>query len=255
LWTVRRTRLSRFGAPPESLKEQKALVVETTVQSRVRPPYRWKSTQAVNVATSWRRTIVETGAERRGNMGWLGTAAPSLVAPRLETSISELRTDRKRRLFDPRRPGSPPPRCSTTPSVWPLLGLGPRFVRNCKWGPKRPAPLGGAFGAGMPWALAARIADTHGKPGAAAPHFRTALVGNVVFGAVLGTAFFVARWRAQTSFARTRTYWHLSWRSRALDGAEHGAGRGGTGQPPFGASARCRRERSSLSVLPAFVLL
>jgi O-antigen/teichoic acid export membrane protein len=63
----------------------------------------------------------------------------------------------------------------------------------------------GAFGAGMPWALAARIADTHGKPGAAAPHFRTALVGNVVFGAVLGTAFFVAQ-VAGADIVRSNSY-------------------------------------------------
>ena len=63
----------------------------------------------------------------------------------------------------------------------------------------------GAFAAGMPWALATRIADTHGKPDAAAPHFRTALVGNVVFGAVLGTAFFVAQ-IAGADIVRSHSY-------------------------------------------------
>ncbi len=63
----------------------------------------------------------------------------------------------------------------------------------------------GAFAAGMPWALATRVADTRGKPDAAAPHFRTALVGNVVFGAVLGTAFFVAQ-IAGADIVRTHSY-------------------------------------------------
>ena len=63
----------------------------------------------------------------------------------------------------------------------------------------------GAFAAGMPWALATRIADTHGQPNAAAPHFRTALVGNVVFGALLGMGFFAAQ-VAGADIVRSHSY-------------------------------------------------
>ena len=47
----------------------------------------------------------------------------------------------------------------------------------------------GLLTAGLPWALALRIAQTHGAPAASRPEFRTALVVNFGFGAILGAAF------------------------------------------------------------------
>jgi O-antigen/teichoic acid export membrane protein len=47
----------------------------------------------------------------------------------------------------------------------------------------------GLLTAGLPWALALRIAQTHGVPGASRPEFRTCLVVNFGFGVVLGAAF------------------------------------------------------------------
>ena len=47
----------------------------------------------------------------------------------------------------------------------------------------------GLLTAGLPWALAIRIAQTHGVPAASRPEFRTALVANFGFGLVLGAAF------------------------------------------------------------------
>ena len=47
----------------------------------------------------------------------------------------------------------------------------------------------GLLTAGLPWALALRIAQTHGSPAASRPEFRTALVVNFGFGAALGAAF------------------------------------------------------------------
>ena len=47
----------------------------------------------------------------------------------------------------------------------------------------------GLLTAGLPWALALRIAQTHGAPAASRPEFRTALVVNFGFGATLGAAF------------------------------------------------------------------
>ncbi len=48
---------------------------------------------------------------------------------------------------------------------------------------------GGLLNAGLPWALAIRIAQTHGDHQAAKPEFRSALVANLGFGLVLGAAF------------------------------------------------------------------
>ena len=47
--------------------------------------------------------------------------------------------------------------------------------------------------AGPPWALAMRVAQTHGDPKATEPEFRTALIANVAFGFLLGSAFLVAQ--------------------------------------------------------------
>jgi O-antigen/teichoic acid export membrane protein len=47
----------------------------------------------------------------------------------------------------------------------------------------------GLLTAGLPWALALRVAQTHGVPAAARPEFRTALVVNFGFGVTLGAAF------------------------------------------------------------------
>jgi len=47
--------------------------------------------------------------------------------------------------------------------------------------------------AGPPWALAMRIAQTHGDPKATEPEFRTALLANFAFGILLGAAFLVAQ--------------------------------------------------------------
>jgi O-antigen/teichoic acid export membrane protein len=47
----------------------------------------------------------------------------------------------------------------------------------------------GLLTAGLPWALALRIAQTHGVPAASRPEFRTALVVNFGFGVALGAAF------------------------------------------------------------------
>ncbi len=47
--------------------------------------------------------------------------------------------------------------------------------------------------AGPPWALAMRVAQTHGDPKATEPEFRTALIANVAFGILLGAAFLVAQ--------------------------------------------------------------
>jgi O-antigen/teichoic acid export membrane protein len=47
----------------------------------------------------------------------------------------------------------------------------------------------GLLSAGLPWALAIRVAKTHGDPQAAKPEFRTALVANLGLGLVLGAAF------------------------------------------------------------------
>ena len=47
--------------------------------------------------------------------------------------------------------------------------------------------------AGLPWALARRVAETHGDPEAAKPEFRTALIANFGFGLLLGAAFVAAQ--------------------------------------------------------------
>jgi O-antigen/teichoic acid export membrane protein len=47
----------------------------------------------------------------------------------------------------------------------------------------------GLLTAGLPWALALRIAQTHGVPAASRPEFRTTLVVNFGFGVALGAAF------------------------------------------------------------------
>jgi O-antigen/teichoic acid export membrane protein len=51
----------------------------------------------------------------------------------------------------------------------------------------------GMLTAGPPWALAIRVAQTHGDPEAAKPEFRTAFITNIALGIVLGTAFLVAQ--------------------------------------------------------------
>jgi O-antigen/teichoic acid export membrane protein len=51
----------------------------------------------------------------------------------------------------------------------------------------------GVLAAGLPWALAKRIAETHGNPEAAKPEFRTALITNFGIGLVLGAAFLTAQ--------------------------------------------------------------
>ena len=47
--------------------------------------------------------------------------------------------------------------------------------------------------AGLPWALARRLAETHGDPEAAKPEFRTALIANFGLGLLLGAAFVAAQ--------------------------------------------------------------
>jgi O-antigen/teichoic acid export membrane protein len=47
----------------------------------------------------------------------------------------------------------------------------------------------GLLTAGLPWALALRVAQTHGIPEASRPEFRSALVVNFCFGVALGAAF------------------------------------------------------------------
>jgi O-antigen/teichoic acid export membrane protein len=47
----------------------------------------------------------------------------------------------------------------------------------------------GLLTAGLPWALAIRVAQTHGDNEAAKPEFRTALIANLALGLLLGTAF------------------------------------------------------------------
>ena len=47
----------------------------------------------------------------------------------------------------------------------------------------------GVLNAGLPWALALRVAKAHGDHEAVKPEFRTALVANLGFGLVLGAAF------------------------------------------------------------------
>jgi O-antigen/teichoic acid export membrane protein len=51
----------------------------------------------------------------------------------------------------------------------------------------------GLLFAGLPWALARRIAETHGDPEAAKPEFRTALMANLGLGLLLGSAFAAAQ--------------------------------------------------------------
>ena len=51
----------------------------------------------------------------------------------------------------------------------------------------------GLLSAGFPWALAKRLAETHGNPDAAKPEFRTALVANLGFGLMLAVAFLAAQ--------------------------------------------------------------
>ena len=51
----------------------------------------------------------------------------------------------------------------------------------------------GLLTAGLPWALAMRIAETHGDPEAAKPEFRTALITNFGCGLLLGAAFVTAQ--------------------------------------------------------------
>jgi O-antigen/teichoic acid export membrane protein len=51
----------------------------------------------------------------------------------------------------------------------------------------------GLLTAGLPWALAMRIAETHGDPEAAKPEFRTALIANFGCGLLLGVAFVAAQ--------------------------------------------------------------
>jgi len=52
---------------------------------------------------------------------------------------------------------------------------------------------GGLLAAGLPWALARRIAKTHGDPEAAKPEFRTALITTFGFGLLLAAAFVAAQ--------------------------------------------------------------
>jgi O-antigen/teichoic acid export membrane protein len=47
----------------------------------------------------------------------------------------------------------------------------------------------GLLTAGLPWALAIRVAQTHGDNEAAKPEFRTALIANLALGLLLGAAF------------------------------------------------------------------
>jgi O-antigen/teichoic acid export membrane protein len=47
----------------------------------------------------------------------------------------------------------------------------------------------GLLAAGLPWALAIRVAQNHGDNEAAKPEFRTALIANLALGVLLGTAF------------------------------------------------------------------
>jgi len=47
----------------------------------------------------------------------------------------------------------------------------------------------GLLTAGLPWALAIRVAQTHGDNEAAKPEFRTALIANLALGLLLGVAF------------------------------------------------------------------
>ena len=51
----------------------------------------------------------------------------------------------------------------------------------------------GLLFAGLPWALARRLAETHGDPEAAKPEFRTALIVNFGLGLLLGVAFVAAQ--------------------------------------------------------------
>ena len=51
----------------------------------------------------------------------------------------------------------------------------------------------GLLTAGLPWALAMRVAETHGDREAAKPEFRTALITNAGFGLLLGAAFLAAQ--------------------------------------------------------------
>ena len=51
----------------------------------------------------------------------------------------------------------------------------------------------GLLAAGMPWALARRVAKTHGDPEAAKPEFRTALIANFGLGLLLSAAFVAAQ--------------------------------------------------------------
>jgi|SRR5450755_74466 O-antigen/teichoic acid export membrane protein len=51
----------------------------------------------------------------------------------------------------------------------------------------------GLLFAGLPWALARRLAETHGDPEAAKPEFRTALIANLGLGLLLSVAFVAAQ--------------------------------------------------------------
>ena len=52
----------------------------------------------------------------------------------------------------------------------------------------------GVLTAGLPWALAIRMAATHGDPAAARPEFRAALLANSCLGALLGVVFLAVAW-------------------------------------------------------------
>jgi len=51
----------------------------------------------------------------------------------------------------------------------------------------------GLLTAGLPWALARRVAETHGDPETGKPEFRTALITNFSFGLLLSAAFIAAQ--------------------------------------------------------------
>ena len=68
----------------------------------------------------------------------------------------------------------------------------------------------GLLNAGLPWALAIRVAKTHGDHQAAKPEFRTALIANLGLGLVLGAAFMATQLPARGWFPpapRSSTCW------------------------------------------------
>ena len=68
--------------------------------------------------------------------------------------------------------------------------------------------------AGPPWALAMRIAQTHGDPKATEPEFRTALIANLAFGLLLGAAFLAAQLSGHQLVPTHQVRWSSSWRRR-----------------------------------------